>query len=108
MVEDETGWDWHHVVEGKDLKPLFAVADYTREYDLKWPTVLMHSAEEHKILNSLFRSKSIFGNPSPATAEPLKGNERLEYIKTLRDRYSSVYAGDSILQKVAQNFIVKL
>src|SRR4051812_6294325 len=50
--EVQPDWDWHHVVEGNHLAPLFVSQEYKWKYEYDWPTVLMHSAEEHKVLNS--------------------------------------------------------
>ena len=105
MMEDRGHWDWHHVVEGNHLEPLFSPADYKRLYNHEWPTVLMHSAEEHKILNSLFRLKGTTEGLPKAGAAALAGNARADYLRTLYQRYHDIYTGDFILQKVAYNLI---
>jgi len=108
MDEISGEWDWHHVVEGNHLEPLFSKMDYDRFYQMQWPTVLMHSAEEHKILNSLLRSKGTTSGLNKTSSLPLKGIERTAYLKTLFNRYQDVYIGDRILQKVASNVIKSL
>jgi hypothetical protein len=98
-------WDWHHVVEGNHLAPLFSLTDYNNKYNYEWPTVLMHSAEEHKILNSLFRSKGTLEGLENKGTAPLPGDERRKYIHTLDQRYQDIYTGDPVLQKMAHNVI---
>ena len=105
MKENKGDWDWHHVVEGNHLAPLFTSLNYDRLYASEWPTVLLHSAEEHKILNSLFRSKGTSNGLQKAGTTPLKGNERNIYLNTLYRRYQDIYSGDAVLQKVAHNVI---
>lgn len=105
MSESPGEWDWHHVVEGNHLKPLFTSSAYKRLYDSEWPVVLMHSKEEHKILNSLFRSKGTLEGLQYTGVAPLKGSERSSYISTLYNRYRNIYSGDIILQKVSHNLI---
>ena len=108
VKENRSDWDWHHVVEGNHLRPLFTSQEYSRLYDFEWATVLMHSAEEHKVLNSLFRSKGTSDGLAKAEDEPLKGSDRATYIGTLKSRYQSIYLGDPVLQRVAQNVISRI
>lgn len=105
MLENKGHWDWHHVVEGNHLAPLYTSYDYERFYDDEWPTVLMHSNEEHKVLNSLFRSKGTLEGLQHAGSRPLQGGERMNYLRTLYQRYQDIYQGDPLLQKVAHNVI---
>lgn len=105
MKENKGDWDWHHVVEGNHLEPLFSSSDYNRKYNSEWPTVLMHSREEHEILNSLFRLKETLRGLRKTGNTPLEGVERRTYLATLYNRYQDIYSGDRILQKVAHNVI---
>lgn len=104
MKESSRDWDWHHVVEGNHLAPLFTNLDYTRKYKSEWPTVLIHSVEEHKILNSLFRSKGTLLGLQKTTS-PLQGQARRSYLNTLLQRYHDIYLGDPVLQRIASNVI---
>lgn len=105
MRENRGDWDWHHVVEGNHLAPLCMPAEYDRKYDYEWPTVLLHSAEEHKIYNRLFRSKGTLFGLEKTTGITTAGDDRQRYVKTLYERYSDIYTGDPILQTVAGNVI---
>lgn len=105
MKENPGSWDWHHVVEGNHLAPLFTPSAYKRLYDNEWPTVLLHSAEEHKILNSLFRSKGTLLGLEKSDALMVPGRNRNEYLSTLLSRYHDAYSGDPILQQAARNVI---
>ncbi len=105
MKERADDWDWHHVVEGAQLIPLFSSADFDKKYEYEWPTVLMHSREEHKILNSLFRSKGTSEGLQKAGLQPLSGDERNDYLAILKQRYHDIYTGDPVLQRIAANVI---
>lgn len=108
MHEKQGDWDWHHVVEGNHLSPLYTAGEYDNLYKKVWPTVLLHSAEEHKILNSLFRAKGTLNGLTTAASLPLKGPMRTSYINTLKQRYLDIYLGDNVLRLVAQNVINQL
>ena len=105
MIEKKGDWDWHHVVEGNHLVPLVASEKYNSLYRLEWPTVLIHSQEEHKVLNSLLRSKGTLQGLQKGGTTPLNRDKRTAYLKTLYHRYQDIYLGDPVLQKVAHNII---
>ena len=105
MKEIKGNWDWHHVVEGNHLASLYDRIQYHRLYSNEWPTALLHSAEEHKILNSLFRSIVTMQGLQKPGAAPLVGAERNTYLRKLYQRYQDIYTSDSVLQKVAHNII---
>ncbi len=110
MTEQQGDWDLHHVVEGNHLAPLFSSFDYNRYYESEWPVVLIHSAEEHKLYNGLFRSagSSLMLPKSGVSSLVTQGRDRIEYIDNLYKFYHNVYLGDPVLQKVAHNLIRSL
>ncbi|WP_207431276.1 hypothetical protein [Sabulibacter ruber] len=105
MIENKGDWDWHHVVEGNHLAPLVPPDKFNNLYNKEWPTVLIHSKEEHKVLNSLLRSKGTLDGLNKNGGKPLRSDERTVYIRRLYHRYQDIYIGDPVLQKVAHNVI---
>ena len=110
MNEPAADWDLHHVVEGNHLAPLFKAFEYSSCYESEWPVVLIHSGEEHKLYNGLFRSAGSSLMLPKAAAESLikKERPRIEYIDNLYKFYHNVYLGDPVLQKIAHNLIRSL
>lgn len=114
IVEYMGSWDWHHVVEGYDLKPLFSPDVYNNLYKLEWPTVLVHANEEHHVLNSILHSKKIYQelislqSSFKSNNNILKRDMRNKYLYILDQHYRNTYSGDLILQKIANNVIKTL
>ena len=103
QTEFKKKWDGHHIVEGNHLRSFFTTdQEYKKFYNTMWPVVYIHN-EEHRMYNSLFRSKetAMLHDMSRLVAK----KERLENVREL---YLKCYDGNPVLTTISKNVLQEI
>ncbi|GEM_PF-3066356 len=125
--EDRSGWDLHHILEGRHFSLIDFWGEYEAAYQLELPCILLHKTEHslYTRLASISATKELYMpelvgasvNRAKQTAQKFSEakttesvSERKKILKELGDRfpglyefYRSSYEGDPLMQRIALN-----